>query len=101
MQGFPKGVADCSLFIFWRKRAHNSTISTAGTQDLGKEDEKSGAEVMPSEEGGMYEGVYDHTKEAELCLEEGCQGKTDQCNGSDGIYPGRRPQPSGALDRHD
>lgn len=90
MQGFPKGIAICSLFIFWRKRAHDSTVSTAGTQGPGKEDEKSGIEIMPSEEGGMHEGIYDHAQETELCLEEGRQGEVDQRHGGDGIHTGRR-----------
>ena len=45
-------------------------------------------EGMPSEEGCLHQGLYHNPEETELSIEKGCQGKTDECHGSDSLYPG-------------
>jgi len=72
----------------WRNSAHDSAVSTTWPQKPHNEDEESGPEGLPAEEGRLCEGVYDNTEEAELGIKEGRKGKADKRYGSYSVYPG-------------
>src|SRR5262245_28744725 len=56
-----------------------------------------GAAGLAAEARGLHPSLYDDAEEAELRAAQGRQGAADQRLRGDRLYPGRGPQPAGAL----
>ena len=79
--------------------AYHQPTRSQGTSRASEEEQVPCIAEEPSKKGRLHTGVHDHSEEAELGVEEGGSGTSDERVRGDVVHPGRGAQSPGALDR--
>jgi hypothetical protein len=70
--------------------ANDQSVDPRGPAEFPLKDEIAGADELPAEAGGVYQGYDDYPQEAEFGFAEGGARAPDKRYGSDGVYSRHR-----------